>query len=447
MAGFLLMPWVMKTLRFFGFAALALAACGGSSSSPNAPTDVDPPLAVSSASRVTSPAVPAADAAALNAGNAAFAADLYQTLRSDPAFASQNVFFSPHSISLALAMAYAGARGNTEKELGAALHYTLPQAQLHPAFDALDLALSSRGEGQKGVDHTPFRLRVVNSLWGSPTMAFVPAFLDTLSADYGAGVRLTDFAKDADAARLRINGWVEQQTEKRIVDLLAPDQVTPLTKLVLVNAIYFNASWASVFEKQGTHDAPFHALDGSTSAASLMSQTTMLPYVKGDGFQAVGVPYAGNELSFIAVLPDAGTFAKFEEGFSGEKVGSIAGALKTAQVALSLPKFKIEGASFSLKSALEARGVKDAFDPGHADFSGLADPKQGPLWIGDVIHKAFISVNEEGTEAAAATAVVAVGTAAPPPEKVELTLDRPFVFAIRDNATGAVLFLGRVIKP
>jgi serpin B len=419
-----------------------LAACSVTTShDPNHGPNDEPPIAQSTIARNTQPAVSGADALELRTGDTAFAADLYQTLAKDPAFSGKNLFFSPHSISTALAMTYAGARGNTASQMAGALHFTLPQDRLHPALDALDLALSSRGQGAKGDDGKAFRLRVTNSLWGAPQIPFAEPFLDTLATSYGAGVRLTDFEKDPEAARNTINGWVDGQTEDRIKELLGPGTVQEDTRLVLVNAIYFNAAWATPFDPKVTRAATFHGAAGDVDA-QMMSEGAELAYAEGQGWQAVSLPYDGNELSLIAVLPQ--DLASFEAGFSGAQTGSIVSSMQTAAVNLSLPKFKIEGSSVSLKTALAARGMNDAFMPGVADFSGMTTAEK--LSISDVVHQAFVSVDEAGTEAAAATAVEMTGSAAPT-KVVDLTFDRPFVFFVRDDATGAVLFLGRVMSP
>jgi serpin B len=429
------------TLLVLAASSLAFAAaCTSSTSAPSTKAPDGASVVASQQSRVTQPNVPAADAAALGDGNAAFATDLYQTLRADPAFAGKNLFFSPHSISLALAMTYAGANGATATQMASALHYTLPQARLHPAFDALDLALSSRGQGASAADGKAFRLRVTNSIWGAPQTSFAAPFLDTLAESYGAGIRLTDFSADPEAARGAINSWVDTQTEDRIKELLPRGTVDASTRTVLVNAIYFNAAWASPFESQLTKAGTFHGLAGD-SAVQLMQRGGSMQYAKGAGWQAVSLPYSGNELSFVAVLPDQ--LDAFETAFSADQAKAIATSLAYTDVALELPRFKIEGSSFSLKTALVGRGMVDAFVPGKADFSGMAASER--LWISDVIHQAFVSVDEAGTEAAAATAVVLVGEGAPQ-KVVELALDRPFVFFVRDNATGAILFLGRVVS-
>jgi len=404
-------------------------------------------MVASKQARVTAPNVPADDAEALREGNTAFAADFYQQLRSDAAQDGKNLFFSPYSISLALAMTYAGARGNTATEMAKALHYTLPQDRLHPAFNALDLALTSRGEGKQAADGKAFRLRVTNSIWGAPQTTFEPPFLDTLAQSYGAGVRLTDFIKDPEAARGTINTWVDHETENRIKELLPQRSISGDTRLVLVNAIYFNAAWATPFQKTATRPGTFHGLGGDVQT-ELMHQGGQLDYAQGDGYRAVALPYDGNELSFVAVVPDE--LGAFESAFTAAQAKTIATSLAPATVELTLPKFKIDGASISLKDALAARGMKDAFVEDRADLTGIAALPNAPLHISDVFHQAFVSVDEQGTEAAAATAVV-VGrtTSAPvdPPKVIEVRIDKPFLFFVRDNATGAVLFLGRVVKP
>ena len=422
-------------------AVSSLTALAGCSSSDSSSSD-EPTLVASDKQRLTSPSIPDADATALQDGNTAFAADFYKELAANPDSAGKNIFFSPYSISLALAMTYAGATDNTATQMASALHYTLPQSQLHNAFDGLDLALTSRGQNAKGDDGQPFRLKVTNSMWGAPQLTFGAPFLDTLAQDYGAGIRLTDFTKDPDAARGTINKWVDTQTEDRIKELLQPGTITRDTRFVLVNAIYFNAAWKTPFDKQFTQNGTFHAPSGDVSAP-LMTQSGGMLYAKGDGYQAVSLPYDGDELSFVAVLPDS--LSAFETAFSADQAKNIASSLSSKEVNLQLPKFKIDGGSLSLKTELAARGMTDAFDPLKASFTGISTQEQ--LSISDVIHQAFVSVDEAGTEATAATAVIGVGGTAAPVDVVNLTLDKPFVFFVRDNATGAILFLGRVENP
>jgi len=388
--------------------------------------------------RVTSPDVITSDLGDLVGGNSAFAFDLYQALREEEG----NLFYSPHSISLALAMTYAGARGETERQMADTLHLTLSQDQLHNAFNGLDLELAKRGEGAQGKDGEGFRLNIVNAIWGQRDYKFLDEFLDVLAENYGAGLRLLDFINAPEEARITINDWVSDQTEGRIEDLIPQGVIDALTRLVLTNAIYFNAAWLSPFDEDTTEDGSFYLLDGSEVTVPMMRQTESFGYAEGEGYQAVELLYDGSELSMVILLPERGRFEEFEASLSAERVDSIIGDLEDENVALTLPKFEFES-EFSLVDTLAAMGMPIAFS-GAADFSGMTGTSE--LFIGDVLHKAFVSVDEAGTEAAAATAVVMELTAMPE-EPVEVTVDRPFVFLIRDIETGAVLFLGRVANP
>jgi serpin B len=382
--------------------------------------------------------VSGADLAELVRGNSAFAFDLYQVLREGDG----NLFFSPYSISAALAMTYAGARGETEIQMTDALQFLLGQERLHPAFQALDGELAARGEGAEGKDGEGFRLHVVNALWGQEGYAFLPEFLDLLSAHYGAGLRLLDFVGAAEEARVTINDWVAEQTEGRIEDLIPPGVLDALTRLVLTNAIYFNAAWAEPFEAERTEDGAFHLLDGEEMRVPMMVQSESLGYAEGEGYQAVELLYDGREMSMVILLPEPGAFDAFEGTLDAEAVEAILQNMSTRAVALTLPRFEFE-AELSLKEALAGMGMEIAFTA-DADFSGMTGTRE--LSIAEVLHKAFVSVDEAGTEAAAATAVVMKFSAAPA-EPVQVVVDRPFVFLIRDIETGAILFVGRVLDP
>ncbi|MGC9467974.1 MAG: serpin family protein [Anaerolineae bacterium] len=397
-------------------------------------------LAASDESRVTNPEVPSEDLAALIEGNQAFALDLYHYLAQ---ISDGDLFLSPHSITAALAMTYAGARGETEAEMAETLHFNLPQDRLHPAFNALDQALSQRGEGAEGKDGEGFRLHIVNALWGQKDYEFQQAFLDVLARNYGAGLRLVNFIEDAEAARQTINEWVSDQTEGRIEDLIPQGALDALTRLVLTNAIYFNAAWAEPFEERQTEQAPFYLLDGTTVEVPMMHQTTPFDYAAGEGYQAVALPYDGHELSMVILLPDTGEFTEFEQSLDSETLTAILEDFERQRLILSMPRFEMRS-KFSLTDALTALGMPTAFTE-EADFSGMTGNRE--LMITDVFHQAFVSVDEEGTEAAAATAVVVGLTSAMPGEPVEMTIDRPFIFLIRDNQTGAVLFVGRIFNP
>jgi len=390
-------------------------------------------VAQSQAERIAAPDVPAADMDALNAGNATFTVDLYHAVKGE----ADNLFFSPYSISTALAMTYAGAREETARQMAETLHFTLPAERLHPAFNALALELAGGDD---------FVLNVVNSLWGQQGYTFLPEFLDLLAENYGAGLRLLDFAAATEAARVTINDWVSEQTEDKINDLIPQGGITPDTRLVLVNAIYFNADWLYPFDKNKTHDASFTLLDGERVTVPMMDWETpeRVPYTRGEGYQAVELPYVGGKTSLVLIVPDEGEFAAYEEAFTAEHLTSLLDDLNPESVALTMPKFSYDQ-NLSLADTLAALGMPDAVDPARADFSGMDGTRN--LYIGDVFHKAFVAVDEAGTEAAAATAVVMLECAMPLDDAIKLTVDRPFIFLIRDTGTGALLFVGRVENP
>ena len=395
-------------------------------------------LLMSDKPRETSPDVSEADLALLIDGNTAFAFDLYQALKEKDG----NLFYSPHSISVALAMTYAGARSDTAEQMADTLEFLLEQERLHPAFNWLDAELASRGEGAQGKDGEGFRLNIVNAIWGQKDYSFLTEFLDVLAENYGAGLRILDFMNEAEKSRLAINDWVSDQTEDRIKDLIPEGAIDALTRLVLTNAIYFNAAWAYPFDEDVTANGAFYLLDGGQVTVPMMRQTESFGYTEGEGYQAVELLYDGDELSMVVLLPASGNFEAFEEGLQDQKVSDIIGDLQPAQVVLTMPKFEFDS-EFSLKNTLADMGMPIAFSEA-ADFSGMTGTRD--LCISEVLHKAFVSVDEAGTEAAAATAVI-VGETSVPAEPVEVTIDRPFIFLIRDIETGAVLFVGRVLNP
>ena len=388
--------------------------------------------------RLTSPDVNEADLAALVDGNNAFAFDLYQALREE----DDNLFYSPYSISLALAMTYAGARSETAQQMADTLYFSLPQARLHPAFNSLDIELAQRGEGAQGKDGEGFRLNIVNAIWGQKDYKFLAEFLDVLAEDYGAGLRILDFVGAPEESRITINNWVGDQTEGRIEDLSPQGLINALTRLVLTNAIYFNAAWQYPFEEDVTGDGTFYLLKRNEITVPMMRQTESFGYAKGDGYQAIELPYDGRELSMVILLPARGQFESFEVSLDAQRVDAILGSLEQREINLTMPGFEFES-DFALKEALTALGMPVAFSGG-ADFSGMTGNRD--LFIADVIHKAFVSVDEAGTEAAAATAVVMELTALPG-MPIDVNVDHPFIFLIRDIETGAMLFVGRVVNP
>lgn len=416
-------------------ASLVVVACGAGTNEPFE-------IAKSGLARDTAPNATAAEVGQLASDNAAFAVDMYK--QATAAAGAGDVFFSPYSISSALAMSYAGARNATANEMAAAMRFSLPDARLHTAFNAVDLALAQRGQGAKAADGKAFRLNVVNSTFSQKNYPIEKPFLDTLALDYGAGVRLCDFERQPEPARKMINQWVSDKTENRINDLLQPGSIGSDTRLVLVNAIYFNGAWLHPFQPEQTATGAFHKLDGSTSSVPLMHQTESFGYMADDLVQAVELPYDGGQVSMVVVLP-RGDFKSFESSFTSARAQSIFAGLQQREVRVSLPKFEIKGATVSLKPALQALGMKQAFT-GDADFSGIVKPSVERIFIGDVLHQAFVKVDEKGTEAAAATAVVFKAGSAPV-EVPSFVADKPFMFFVRDVPTGSVLFAGRVAAP
>jgi len=422
--------WLLYVISVFMLTLLVgLGACGQA-------TGGD--LLQSDEPRETAPDVGDTDLEALVEGNSAFAFDLYQQLRDEEG----NLFYSPYSISLALAMTYGGARGETEAQMADALSFSLPQNQLHPAFNALALELESRGEGAEGKDGEGFRLNIVNAIWGQLDYEFLSDFLDLLAVNYGAGLRVLDYINSPEESRVTINDWVADQTEGRIEDLIPQGIISPMTRLVLTNAIYFNAAWNYPFEENMTEDGIFYLLDGDEVTVPMMRQRETFGYAEGDDYQAVELPYDGDELSMVILLPESGQFEAFEASLDAATVAGIIKDMGRHEVILTMPKFEFES-SFSLKDTLSAMGMPDAFDMSVADFSGMTGEPE--LFIREVVHKAFVSVDEAGTEAAAATAVIIDLTAMP--ETVEMTIDRPFIFLIRDIETGTILFVGRTLNP
>ena len=388
--------------------------------------------------RITSPDVSTGEQALLVEGNSAFAFELYKALREEEG----NLFYSPYSISLALAMTYAGASGETAQQMADTLHFLLGQEKLHPAFNWLDAELAKRGEGAEGKDGEGFRLNIVNAIWGQKDYEFLTDFLDVLAENYGAGLRILDFITETEKSRLTINDWVSDQTESRIEDLIPQGAIDALTRLVLTNAIYFNAAWENPFDKKMTADGPFYLLDGGQVIVPMMKQTESFSYTEGEGYQAVELLYDGDEISMVILLPEAGQFEAFAEGLQAQQVDAIINDLQDTRVTLTMPRFEFDS-EFSLKDTLAGMGMPIAFS-GDADFSGMTGNQE--LSISDVVHKAFVAVDEAGTEAAAATSVIIKLTAVPEPP-VEVTIDRPFIFLIRDIETGAILFIGRVMNP
>ena len=415
---------------------LAVGLSGCAWLQPNVPADGD--VAQSSLPRDMNPDVASEDADALVEGNTAFAFDLLDAISET----ESNLFYSPYSVSSAMAMAYAGARGTTESQMADALRFSLDQQKLHPAFNGLDLELNGRGEIGPPYEGEGFELHVANAAWGQRGYSFLRSYLDTLAVHYGSGLRLLDFVEDPEAARETINDRVSDETNERIVGLLPPGSIDATVRLVLTNAVYFNAPWLKPFDVDMTAAGTFEPLDGGSVDVEMMHQEGMFGYASWDGGEAVELPYNGETLSMILFVPDRGAYEAFEAGLDPGRYEEIVGSLEPCQVDLRLPKFEI-GYDLSLVDPLTALGMVDAFTGG-ADLSGIDGTRD--LFISDVLHKAWVTVDEAGTEAAAATAVIVPLVSYPGPPVV-LTVNRPFLFVIRDVPTGTILFVGRVVDP
>ena len=374
----------------------------------------------------------AGDVSAVVDGNNQFALDLYAKLRGEKA---DNLFFSPYSISTALAMTYAGATGETEKEMAGVLHFRVPQDRLPSAFAALMAKLRSDKEGNQ--------VRIANRLWGQQGYQFLPEFLQVTREQYRAELALQDFVTKAEEARKTINAWVEKQTEEKIKDLIPPGVLNQLTRLVLTNAIYFKGKWASQFDKKATQEAPFKLALKKTVNVPMMHRKEKYKHATMDDAQILELPYVGNELSMFIVLPQTvDGLLELEKRLTPTNLGTWLSALRKKEVNVYLPRFTMTS-QFQMNEVLKSMGMPSAFTPDAADFSGM-DGKRD-LFISAVIHKAFVDVNEEGTEAAAATGVVVGLTSVQ--ITPEFRADHPFLFLIRDNRTGAILFVGRMVNP
>ena len=438
-----------KSLWLGVVVALLVAACGRAAITGDAPGSTvgdvissmpDAPLLVASDLARVQADSPAADVAAVAAADATFGAALLSVLAEGE---DANLAVSPLSIRLALAMAYAGAGGETAGQMAAVLGYGLPGDRLHAAFNALDVAIEDRagtfpGEGGRQLS---VEISISNALWGQAGFPVRQAFLDALALNYGAGMRLVDFATAAESARQAINAWVAGETNDRIPELIPPGVLDPQTLLVLTNTVYLLADWALPFDSEASADGSFTRLDGSTVTVPFMHQQLNTLRAAGDGWQAVDLAYVGNEVAMLLVVPDEGRYPEAEAA-AADLFEEARSALVPTEVKLALPRFEFRSRA-SLPEALRALGMVDAFDGGAADFSGISG--EGGLFISDVIHEVFVSVNEAGTEAAAATAVI-MGRGLPP-IPVELIVDRPFLFWLYDRPTDSVLFLGRVLDP
>lgn len=369
-------------------------------------------------------------------GNSKFTLELYSKLVEGDG--NNNLFFSPYSISTALAMTYAGARVETEKQMAEVLRFGLPQERLHPAFGSLEKALNE--QGKKGV----FELTVANALWGQKGFRFLDSFIDLVNKNYDAGLNEVDFIKNTEGARQTINRWVEKKTKEKIKDIIKPGVLDAMTRLVLTNAIYFKGKWQYEFDKKDTKDTTFHITATKETKAPMMYIKKEFKYAERVDLQILELGYKGDALSMVVLLPEkVDGISQLEKELTIENLERWLGELRKREVIVYLPRFTFTS-EFSLAKLLSAMGMKDAFSLPPADFSRMTGNKD--LFISAILHKAFVEVNEEGTEAAAATAVV-MTTTAMPKQPPTFKADRPFIFMIRDNKSGSILFMGKVCNP
>jgi serpin B len=364
-----------------------------------------------------------------------FALDLYGRLRTGQA---DNLFFSPSSLSTALVMTYAGARGQSAEQMAKVLHLRLPQEKLHPAFGDLRRYWNADGK-ERG-----YRLSVANRLWGRQGYHFLPGFLDLTREHYGAELAQVDFSRQPDQARQRINAWIEAQTQAKIRDLIPPGVLDASTRLVLTNAIYLKGDWTEPFRKELTQVAPFHISGSQQAEVPLMYQQDDFRHWAGDGLKVLELSYGKGDLALLVLLPDEiERLSGLEAELSTDNLSRWQSALRKQEVRVHMPRFTLTS-QFQLGNVLKAMGMTRVFTPGEADLTGMSSEQE--MFVSAVIHKAFVDVNEEGAEAAAATGVEVKSE-----ESIEgpavFRADHPFVFLIRDNRTGSILFLGRLANP
>ncbi|MBZ0289666.1 MAG: serpin family protein [Anaerolineae bacterium] len=431
---------IKRWLSLIVILAAACSALGSSISAPVARADVE---------RQADP--PTDDIPALVAGNNTFAFDLYHQIVSEQ---DGNLIFSPYSISTALAMVYAGARSDTAAQMAQTLHYTLPPERLHPAFNALDRILQPPEdqrptpvpEGGYTNPADDLTLHIANSLWGQEGFPFEDNFLRTLALNYGAGINLADFSKDPNGAQKTMNQWIEQMTNGHIKDMPPPGSITPATRLALINAIYFKAEWAFPFNPKETHDAPFHLQDGGDITVPMMvNNEAEIKCLRGEDYNALQMTYgADRKAAMLLLLPDADKFRDFESRLDASMFQKVLSEILFGNILdFRMPRFKFDS-EVDLRQKLSTMGMAEAFGS-EADFSGISSGDE--LFLDSAQHKATISIDEQGTEASGATLVVMAISAQRAQCDNPLIADRPFIFAIYHQETGAILFLGRVLNP
>jgi len=429
---------MMKRLLISGIGilvlALIVAGLTAGTAPPNTTSVSGGPVAGENTTRPDTPD----DDGNVAAGNNRFAFDLYRQLANDPAHAGDNLFFSPYSISSALAITCEGARGTTADEILSVLHLPENETLRREGFAAIDAGLNS-GSGN-------YTLRTANALWAEEKHSFLPEYIETAARWYGANATSLDFINDPDGSRETINRWVEEKTEEKIRDLLPAGSIDDLTRLVITNAIYFKGTWVEQFDPAETTEEEFRIGSNERVTVPMMHGKTIYPYAETDTFQALEMPYAhGNEteLAMLVLLPREDNLTAAEENLDAEKVMDLRESLTSRQVEVFFPKFTLE-TEYGLPPTLAAMGMSTAFGDDAADLSGMDGTRD--LFVTGIFHKAFVDVSEEGTEAAAATGVGAAGGRRPetPPG---VRADPPFVFLIVEKDSGTILFIGRVVNP
>lgn len=370
-----------------------------------------------------------------------FSFDLYRELGQSE---SANLFFSPYSISLALTMAYAGADGSTADEMAQVFHYPSVLNDLHGTMNALDQNLYIIPPYLEDVPDS-FQLNIANAIWGQAGYPFLESYLDVIAQSYGAGLKTVDFKTAFEKARGEINQWVEEETENKIKDLLPPGSLDSLTRMVITNAIYFNAGWENEFSEHNTQMKDFYSSADAVTQVEMMQQENNYRYLKTDQLQMVELPYRNAQYSMVLVMPTDQELGEYQLDLDGQAFTEQMETMNSGKLNLSMPKFEF-AFEFSVAEILRTLGMQAAFSPQEADFSMMSASTEEALFISDVIHKAFVGVDEQGTEAAAATAVIMKTTGAMIEEDpLPLVFDHPFLFLIRDRETGLILFMGNFI--
>lgn len=425
---------VILPLAALSLLALVLAGCTG------------PGVPEPSGGEVTTPPatfipVPGSETPVAAANNQ-FAFEFFRHLAADPEYGEGNIFFSPFSLSSALAITCEGARGTTAEEIRSVFHFPDNRSLMRSGFFETISGINSRVNA--------YTLKTANALWAEKMYPFLPEYIQTAEDYYGARTTNLDFIRAPEESRQTINRWVEEQTEDKIRDLVPAGEIDSATRLVITNAIYFRGTWVREFDRNKTEEADFRAGDGQIVSVPMMQRTdenAIFGYMETEGFQALSLPYesgGGREISMLVILPKGESLSGVEQALDRQMYDGIRAGLGERQVKVYLPRFAMETKYF-LPRVLSSMGMTRAFTPG-ADFSGMDGT--GGLFIANIIHQAFVETNEEGTEAAAATAVILQKTALPAGDGVPVfRADHPFLFIIHDQETGNILFMGRVSNP